>query len=306
MAKVKRKIASSDFLESQLPQTRKDQFKDILKINFWLFVKMGAILLLIFSLMLVKNYFTYFFNAAFNAAYKNGELTLEDKNASMVYLLIGSGAINLILYPPIFIVISGLLRIIRQLCYGEGIIFSYDYKMGVKTNWKSFLVIGLLFALFELLDIVLFAFFGFNFLTIIVVVLSLLVIFPTLITSTYFLSVYQNKLGRGLINSLFIHLRSAWKSVLVTILLVLPVLLLEFLWNSPLKLFVYLILILIGLPILLLFGFEIYLSIFDEHVNIYHFPEAIRKGLYISEKEKEEIKKKIEKLKENSNEKKTN
>lgn len=306
MAKVKRKIASSDFLESQLPQTRKDQFKDILKINFWLFVKMGAILLLIFSLMLVKNYFTYFFNAAFNAAYKNGELTLEDKNVAMVYLLIGSGAINLILYPPIFIIISGLLRIIRQLCYGEGIIFSYDYKIGVKTNWKSFLVIGLLFALIELLDIVLFAFFGFNILTIIVVVLSLLVIFPTLITSTYFLSVYQNKLGRGLINSLFIHLRSAWKSVLVTILLVLPVLLLEFLWNSPLKLFVYLILILIGLPILLLFGFEIYLSIFDEHVNIYHFPEAIRKGLYISEKEKEEIKKKIEKLKENSNEKKTN
>lgn len=304
MAKVKRKIASSDFLESQLPQTRKDQFKDILKINFWMLVKMGAILLAIFSLMLVKNYFTYFFNASFNTAYQNGNLTLEDKNVAIIYLLVISGAINLILYPPIFIVISGLLRIIRQLCYGEGIIFSYDYKMGVKSNWKSFLVIGLLFALIELLNIALFAFFGFNFITIIVVVLSILVFFPTLIASTYFLSVYQNKLGRGLLNSLFIHLRSAWKSVLVTIILILPVLLLEFVWNSPLKLFVYLILILIGLPILLLFGFEIYLSIFDEHVNIYHFPEAVRKGLYVSEKEKEEIKKKIENAKETNNEKK--
>lgn len=296
--KVKRKIAQSDFLEEQLPQSRKDQFKDILKINFWLLMKIGMLFLAAFALVFIKIYFVYFFNASANNSYNLGHITLEEKDALMRLILLISGGINVVLYPPIFIIIAGMLRIIRQLCYTEGVIFSYDFKMGVKENWKKFLVIGLLFALVELANIAIFTFFNFHFLTIIIFTLSVLVFLPTLIASTYFFSTYENKFGRGLFNSLLVHLRASWKSVIITAILVTPVLLLAFLLNIiTIKLAIYFALVIVGLPILLLFGYEVYLSIFDEHINIYHFKEAVRKGLYISETEKKDITDKLKKIK---------
>lgn len=302
--RVKRKIAEVDFLEEDLPQTRGEQFKDILKINFRLFLELGLILLGICSLLLVKVYFAYYFNAWADAAFKAGQIAEEEKNSMVLWTFLLSEGANAILYPPVFVILSGVLRIIRQLCYTEGIIFSYDFKQGVKENGVKFMFIGLLFAVGELLIAVIYAFMGISFLSAIPYAISLLIVAPTLIGATYFFSTYENGFGRGLWNSLMIHLKASWRSLLLTALLLVPVILMELFLNMIIiKLIVYLVLIVVALPIALLAGYETYLHVYDENVNIYHFKEAIRRGLYVSETEKASLKEKLSKIEGGQNEK---
>ncbi|MCQ2742082.1 MAG: hypothetical protein MJ239_02125 [Bacilli bacterium] len=302
--RVKRKIAETDFLEENLPQTRSGQFKDILKINFRLFLELGLILLGVFALLLAKVYFSYYFNAVAENSFKLGHISEEEKNSIVLWTFLISEGANVLLYPPVFIVLAGVLRIVRQLCYTEGIIFSYDFKQGVKDNWAKFLFIGLFFALGQFIVALVYAFMGISFLSAIPYALSLLLVAPTFIGATYFFSTYENKLGRGLLNSMLIHLRASWRSLLLTAVIVAPVILIElFLGMIIVKLVIYSVLIVLCLPIVILAGYEMYLYVYDTNVNVYHFPEAIRRGLYISEKEKESINQKLEEIKGGKNEK---
>ncbi len=52
---------------------------------------------------------------------------------------------NLLTIPTLmilFIGFSGLVRIIRRLIWQEDIFFWFDFKKGIKENWKSFLLVG--------------------------------------------------------------------------------------------------------------------------------------------------------------------
>ena len=59
---AKRKIAEKDFLESELPQTRRSQFFDIIKNNYGLLFKVGLILLGILISSIVKGFFADYLN----------------------------------------------------------------------------------------------------------------------------------------------------------------------------------------------------------------------------------------------------
>lgn len=302
MARVKRKIAESDFLIESLPQDRRHQFFDIIKVNFLTLLKLGLLLLLFFLPLLVKNYFTYYVNSLNYAAFKAGNLSEHDLSLASVYTLIISAACNLILYPVVFVGLAGSIRVIRQLTYAEGILFGYDFKKGIKNSWKQFVVLGILFALIQLICSTLFAFYKINVLTAIVYFVSVILIVPMIIVDTYYVSIYNSKLGQSLLGSLIVHLKANWKSILYTLLIIAPIVLIEYFLNIySIKLSIYLPFIILLLPIVLLLGFEIYHPTFDDYINIIHYPEQVRRGLYVSESEKELIAQRKEKLEEKFN-----
>ena len=286
----KRKFASNDFLESSLPQTRRSQFFDILKNNFWLIFKLGLILLGFFSLLIIKNYLLDFLNISTTNAVREGFLEETEGTFWIKIAYIVSNAIDLILYPIIFIGIAGTLRVLRQLVFGEGMMFSYLFKKGIKDNIKQYMLFGFIAALMKFAISLFAAFYGLNSLTIALLVIFMSIFVPIFIISLYYGLLYKNSVPLTFRNSAFVYFKSFLPTLAFVISIFLPVMLIEFLLSwLVIKQLIYAILVIIPLPIILLIGTQLYFNTFDKVINITEFPELLRKGLYVPNDEMERL-----------------
>ena len=287
---AKRKIAEKDFLESELPQTRRSQFFDIIKNNYGLLFKVGLILLGILFLSIVKGFFADYLNILTLGAMKNGNLQEIEGEYWRRIIYVVSNGIDLILYPFIFVMLGGVLRVFLQLCYEEGVLFSYLFKKGIKDNWLHFMIMGFFTALFKLGMNALTAYVGFNFYSIAILVFFLAVYIPIVIIFLYYSVIYRSKLFYSLRNSSYVYIKSLLPSIGFTIvLLALPVLLEFFLTGLFIKQFIYIVTIVTLLPLVILGGFLLNLEMFDRFINVTEYQELLRKGLYISGEELEKI-----------------
>ena len=287
---AKRKIAEKDFLESELPQTRRSQFFDIIKNNYGLLFKVGLILLGILILLIVKGFFADYSNILTLGAIKNGNLQEIEGQYWIRIIYVVSNGIDLILYPFIFVMLGGVLRVFLQLCYEEGVLFSYLFKKGIEENWLHFMIMGFFTALFKLGMNALTAYFGFNFYSIATLVFFLAVYIPIVIIFLYYSVIYRSKLIYSLRNSSYVYIKSLLPSIGFTIvLLALPVLLEFFLTGLFIKQFIYIVTVVTLLPLVILGGFLLNLEMFDRFINVTEYQELLRKGLYISGEELEKI-----------------
>ena len=287
---AKRKIAEKDFLESELPQTRRSQFFDIIKNNYGLLFKVGLILLGILILSIVKGFFADYLNILTLGAMKNGNLQEIEGQYWIRIIYVVSNGIDLILYPFIFVILGGVLRVFLQLCYEEGVLFSYLFKKGIKDNWLHFMIMGFFTALLKLGMNALTAYVGFNFYSIAILVFFLAVYIPIVIIFLYYSVIYRSKLIYSLRNSSYVYIKSLLPSIGFTIvLLALPVLLEFFLTGLFIKQFIYIVTIVTLLPLVILGGFLLNLEMFDRFINVTEYQELLRKGLYISGEELEKI-----------------
>ena len=287
---AKRKIAESDFLESSLPQTRRSQFFDILKNNLWIIFRLGLILLLFFLPLIIKSYFVDFLNVATIEAVKDGLLLEEEGNFWTRIIFIIANGIDLILYPLIFIGIAGVLRVLRQLVHSEGVMFSYLFKKGIKDNFKQYMLIGLFASILKFAINLFAAFYGFNSLTVTLLVIFMTIFVPIFVICVYYGLIYQNSFLITFRNSFFIYFKSFLPTLAFVITLFLPPILMEFLLSwLVVKQIIYAILIVLPLPIMLLVGTCLYFNVFDRVINITEFPELLRKGLYVPHIEMEAL-----------------
>lgn len=287
---AKRKIAEKDFLESELPQTRRSQFFDIIKNNYGLLFKVGLILLGILILSIVKGFFADYLNILTLGAMKNGNLQEIEGQYWIRIIYVVSNGIDLILYPFIFVMLGGVLRVFLQLCYEEGVLFSYLFKKGIKDNWLHFMIMGFFTALLKLGMNALTAYVGFNFYSIAILVFFLAVYIPIVIIFLYYSVIYRSKLIYSLRNSSYVYIKSLLPSIGFTIvLLALPVLLEFFLTGLFIKQFIYIVTVVTLLPLVILGGFLLNLEMFDRFINVTEYQELLRKGLYISGEELEKI-----------------
>ena len=287
---AKRKIAEKDFLESELPQTRRSQFFDIIKNNYGLLFKVGLILLGILILSIAKGFFADYLNILTLGAMKNGNLQEIEGQYWIRIIYVVSNGIDLILYPFIFVMLGGVLRVFLQLCYEEGVLFSYLFKKGIKDNWLHFMIMGFFTALLKLGMNALTAYVGFNFYSIAILVFFLAVYIPIVIIFLYYSVIYRSKLIYSLRNSSYVYIKSLLPSIGFTIvLLALPVLLEFFLTGLFIKQFIYIVTIVTLLPLVILGGFLLNLEMFDRFINVTEYQELLRKGLYISGEELEKI-----------------
>lgn len=285
---AKRKIAEKDFLESDLPQTRKSQFFDIIKINYGLIFKIGLFLLIPFLLIIVKNFFVDYFNILTINAFKNAKLSEEESRYWINMLFISSNAIDIVLYPFLFVFLGGILRVFRQLCFSEGVLFKYLFKKGVKDNWKQFLIIGIFTALFKFGMNALITFFGFDVYSIIVLVFFVVVYLPVIVVYLYYSSIYVSNIFISLRNALYVYLKSLWQVLLfVVIAFALPISLEFFMTGLFIKQSIYIVSVVLLLPLVILAGFLMLLDRFDKTINITEYQTLIRKGLYVSNEELE-------------------
>ena len=203
-------------------------------------------------------------------------------------LFIFSNAADILLYPLLFILLGGVLRVFRQLCYSEGMLFSYFLKKGIKDNWKQFLIMGLVTALLKFGMNALITFYGFNFYSIVVFVFFLIIYLPVIVVYLYYSTIYASNIFISLRNSFYVYIRSIWQVLLfVVITFSLPILFEFFFTGLFIKQTIYVFVSILALPLVILGGFLMLLDRFDKTINITEYQELIRKGLYVSNEELE-------------------
>lgn len=146
------KKAKTDFTIDDLPKNRWEVFWDCLKERFSLFLAMGLALLvfaipLIFVTVLSDNTLSGLYIAFANGEYAQEELTELTQSASSLYSLY---------FIPCYVFLSlgvaGVMFIIRQLVWGEGVFFMPDMWEGIKSNGVLYALIAFLLGLFTFLQ----------------------------------------------------------------------------------------------------------------------------------------------------------
>lgn len=279
MSRKKPLFSNQDYQYSSLPATRKEAFKDVYRHNFKTILSSG-LTLLVFAIPLLIFLFVMDLGKIGMTPEKYGEEEL--KSVLLVWDLIVNGGAVLLLY-VVLIGLMGIMRVLKLLVWQEGIDFFYDFKVGIKENFKYFSLLYLVFAILYLLSYSVYIFVLNFFVGIWLMILYVIIFVPIGIWALFVINVYQCNLWNYLKNAVFFYSKSLLLSIPFVILLVFPF----FLVFVPLSIFsftikypIILAMLILYYPFLIIVGYLYSLSKFDEFINRENYPEIYRKGLY--------------------------
>lgn len=139
--KTKKRYSNSDFTSEQLPSSRKEVFIDLFSNSASKLFKLSG-LCVIFALPAII-WIAYMSDAIFAVAKSLDILSGAERAAALSkgYALANTMYIGLI---PLLMVwglgFAGAFRVIKKLVWGEGVLLSSDFFLGIKDNYKQFIV----------------------------------------------------------------------------------------------------------------------------------------------------------------------
>ncbi len=284
MKKRKLKAASSDFLPSALPETRKDQFFFVLRNNSLTLLFLGLWLALCFAPIIITIFFQNRFEVGFYQKFTSGELSEADYKSSMNVLMIYGTLLETVFTFVASLALSGANRVYKSLLWGEGVLFKDDFKRGIKQNYLNtsllFFFFGVLLSLCRFVS----AFFLEYFIGIPFYVLLALIVIPVFMIASIFSSVYECNVFRAIWNATKLYFPYWWQFLLISLGLSASLYGLSLLESAPLLLaLIHLALCIFALPLLILLLYSLCFSLFDKYINREQFKDYYLAGLYKAE-----------------------
>ena len=271
---MRKKVSKIDYAKASLPRYRRVQFLDCFKMNYLLIFKCGLMLLLFFVPLIGFAFFADFYYVSLMS---NATQEIEQTQLVYDYLL----NIGLILFSFVALIgITGVIYVLRNFIWGEGVFFGSDFARGIKQNAGKNIAFAAIFSLFYAL-----AFFIFSLLPDSIISLLPIAIFAFIFLPVYFwiilLNNFYNSKWTGLLrNGLFFYVRNIGWSLLGALMLVglVPLILVpfEFIWIKYAVLIIYVVFL---LPIVLLVMVLYSTSRFDEFINKENYPDYYLRGL---------------------------
>ena len=276
---MKKKSAQFDYTEALAPHTRKQVFFDCCKVRFLLLFELGALCLLFWSPLLVVSFAEdSYLTVLLSSAQPDMDLYAATR---ILYSLVKI---------PCFVLfgigLSGVVRIIRQMIWGEGIFFWEDFFIGVKQNWKTFCLLFLVLGLASSGNAILataasktpgYVFFA----------VCVMLILPVSIWMLLQTCVYNMKFMDKFHNALRFYLMTFPKS-LALLILTLALLSLSVIQVMLVK-YVAIVLAVLFLLVPLCMAWLLFAcGEFDKHINEKAYPELLNKGLAVEKKEVDE------------------
>jgi hypothetical protein len=270
------KPAKTDFDESMLPSNRKEVFFDVCKLHWKSLALLGIILLLFCVPFLFIEVFEFF-----------AVINIQDKEDVVMNSVLISNISNLIKIPFFFllaIILSGVIRIIRQFCWIENVTLSYDFFLGLKQNIRQVIILMMIVSLFWYLSIYCLniSYVSENFMKYVLVFpfgLFVFVIMPIVGYMLVAIATYSNTLLQNIKVAFIVYASNPFKAILCT-LLCSVIFAMKFIPN----IYIQIISEAIGYIILpfLLLGFFLYSNKqFDKYINKHYYPELVNKGLHL-------------------------
>lgn len=205
--------------------------------------------------------------------------TEEVKQTEMVFLIIYSG--SLILLSLIAIIgLTGIIRVLRNLVWGEGIFFKDDLATGIKQNVPKNILFGLIFGLFFGLAFFVYCLFRDNIISLFGLLLFGLIFLPIYFWIIFLNNTYNSSFGGLLRNGLYFYTKTiGWSllGILMHLSLVALVLIpFELVWLK----YVILVLVIVFLyPIITLIMTLFSTAKFDEYINKDNYSDYYLRGL---------------------------
>ena len=276
---MKIKQAKTDFTRNDLPKNRWEVLGDCLKVRFLLFLSMGLTLLLfsipLFFVTVLNDYSaSSLYHGFVNAEYTKEEYLALTQSANSLYSLF---------YIPCYVILAvglaGVMQVIRQLVWGEGVFFMQDILDGIRSSGLYDALIAFFMGLVAFL-INTFLSSADNSFWIVIPVIVTLVFCPPAGFMMSQIVVYKNPFFRYLRNGFLLYIKTVPTTLLFLALFLLPAVLGLNLIPFPVKYAVLLVLSLLPAPILLAGWFLYSCSVFDRLINKEWYPEIYDKGVY--------------------------
>lgn len=292
----KKRNLASDFLPEQLPSTRRKQFFDIVKNEWRTLLLMGLALSLFFLPFVISN--------IAEAGYMNGSadaLRAELEQAGKTEAEIASSVasqmrtihiiftgVNILCFMAFSVGLAGASRIVKCLCFGEGVLFKSDFFAGIKKYWKPFLLAGFFAGLFYFLVTYVSAMFaplsqgngGIGVASGLTIGVYYALIVPLLLFSVAQATLYELPLVKNIANSMrFLIVR--YYVIIVFALIIYGVSLITLIVYPLIMILAYLAFVILLLPFFILSFHLFALDLFDKYINEDNFPQIYKKGLYV-------------------------
>lgn len=278
--KKKKKIILKDYSIDMLPNTRKEQFLDLLRTRSNVIGKI-MITTLVFALPILISFgFKYFLFLP------TGKVTHEnDPNAYLAFFRLTNIIFDAIysLFIVVFSIgLAGIFHIFKKIAWGQSVSFFFDLRQGIKENAGPFIVISIFFALFRFVSGALANLISNDFIRYIPFAIYLIFV-PILFMAITIQTIYKNTIKNSLVDG-FAYVLKKFLHILIflAILIVFNVgnYLLNIYLGNPLigGAFVLISLVII-FPLYLLAWYLYSLSLFDEFTNKKYYPECYKRGL---------------------------
>lgn len=268
------KCAKKDFTEADLPLTRQQMFFDCYREQFSLILRLGLVCLLILFPMLVVLFTRDMYLVG--AIKGLGEETSEKLREIYASANVVFGAFELLASVLFFVLFSGVAQILRQLCWGEPVFFSDDFKRGVRENAGRFAVIGFFLSLIRYLLGLLSGSTYYYLLFGIFAALFLPLGFWVLLQTLY----YRLRWAQVIKNATFYLVRTFPMTVLLLVCTVAPFFLVSTFVTMLTVRYLLLVVLAVLYVVPLTMAWILYaLQTFDENINKQHHPEVYRRGL---------------------------
>ena len=267
----------------KLPINRKQLFKDILR-NRYRVVFLAGLLVFLFMLPLIvvslinDLALVSFFADANN--YVNGALTETGqslyRSIFINYSLFFSGCLLIL-----SVGVAGVARVIRQLCWGEGVQFFNSFGKGIKQNVLRFLVLTVFIDIIFIAATLLFVMIDALWAVIVVCAIGGLALLPIILFCFGYSVIYFNSFPKAFGNSAILTIKHYPVALLLSIVFIIPFLinLLPY-GRSIIKTILLCVIAVFIVPLLLLIGGLMLNSIFDKEINEKNHQEIYRKGLF--------------------------
>lgn len=287
MKKKKERKIKRDLSIEDMPHNRFEVFTDIIKIRWDILIYIGLILLLFFIPLIVAMFTKNVMVSNLYTLFLNGEIEENVYRSNSFQLDLIFTSIEALCLLVLFIPLSGIVRIIKLLCFYEGIVFFQDLIKGFKENYKQmlgvFFLTTLLFFISKISICFLVSSGNNDFISTIIfflpAFLSFVLFVPMIFLHISQISIYNNKFFENIKNSFFLYLKSGLTTLPMTILVIAPLLLLLInILYSPIIFISFFALICLPLSSLAFFLHSNW--IFDKNINKETYPEIFDKGIY--------------------------
>ena len=269
-----KKIKSNkvDFTINNLPKNRREQCKDLLKNRFLTILVTGLFLLLFF----IPYFLTILYKDSALIVIQNGpeaEIVTRTFSLNIIYNILS--LISLII---LFVGISGILKIYKQLIYNEPLFLKEDFIDGIKENFKSLVLIVILIWVFNFMEYLISFSFQESMFGYIPLGVNYALIFPIFTVMIYLSSVYTNSFFVNLKSSIIIYFKH-FPSIILGFVFLFGFFFLRYIPNTFIKYISIIIGITIVFPLAIFINYENYINIFDIDINRVQFPNFYKKGL---------------------------
>ncbi len=265
-----------------LPQTRREVFFDVLKLNWKQFVLYG-LLFLVFSLPLQIVTLSESM-AAINLQNSAGQLPQEQIPYLLSMTRILASLIKIPCFLLVAVAVSGFARVFRQYAWMENVNFVYEFWQGVKGNVRQMLLLaawtGLVnvFTAFFLAVGETTASFVASVIVLIPAAIIILCLGPVAAYMVVSVSIYKGRLGTHFRVGRLLYAQAPWKTLLALLCCLVPFGL------QLLPAFIFQIIGAVLFPLLtpvIFLGWYLFtLDALDFQINPQEYPSLVGRGLY--------------------------